>query len=124
MIVVNSSGWLEFFTDGPNAGLFRSAIKDEQNLIIPTICLYEVFKIILARAGEDEALHVAGLMSFGNIVDLDREIALAAGQISNQHKLSMADSIIYATAQANAATLWTQDGHFKGLPGVKSIHKK
>ena len=124
MNVVDSSGWLEFFTDGPNARLFRPAIKDEQNLIIPTICLYEVFKITLARAGEEEALHVAGLMSFGQIVDLNREIALAAGQISNQQKLSMADSLIYATAQANAATLWTQDEHFKGLPEVKFIHKK
>jgi toxin FitB len=124
MNVIDSSGWLEFFTDGPNAGLFKPAIKDEQNLIIPTICLYEVFKITLARAGEDEALHVAGLMSFGQIVDMDREIALTAGQISNVHKLPMADSIIYATAQANTATLWTQDEHFKGLPGVKFIHKK
>ena len=124
MIVVDSSGWLEFFTDGPNARLFRPAIKDEQNLIIPTICLYEVFKITLARAGEEEALHVAGLMSFGQIVDLNREIALAAGQISNQQKLSMADSLIYATAQANAATLCTQDEHFKGLPDVKFINKK
>jgi toxin FitB len=124
MNVVDSSGWLEFFTDGPNARLFRPAIKDEQNLIIPTICLYEVFKITLARAGEEEALHVAGLMSIGQIVDLNREIALAAGQISNQQKLSMADSLIYATAQANAATLWTQDEHFKGLPDVKFINKK
>ena len=124
MNVVDLSGWLEFFTDGPNARLFRPAIKDEQNLIIPTICLYEVFKITLARAGEEEALHVAGLMSFGQIVDLNREIALAAGQISNQQKLSMADSLIYATAQANAASLWTQDEHFKGLPDVKFINKK
>ncbi len=124
MNVVDSSGWLEYFIDGPNASRFRSAIKDEQHLIIPTICLYEVFKIILARAGEAEALNAAGLMSFGHIVDLDREIALAAGQISNQTKLPMADSIIYATAQANGATLWTQDEHFRDLPSVKVIGRR
>jgi predicted nucleic acid-binding protein len=124
MNVVDSSGWLEYFTDGPNAGAYRSAIKDEGNLIVPTICLYEVFKITLARAGEPEALNVAGLMSFGQIVDLDREIALAAGQISCKEKLPMADSIIYATAQARDAVLWTQDEHLNDLPGVKFIKKK
>jgi predicted nucleic acid-binding protein len=124
MNVVDSSGWLEYFTDGPKAGKFKPVIKDEAHLIIPTICLYEVFKVTLSRAGEDEALNVAGLMSFGHIADQDREIALAAGEISNRHKLPMADSIIYATAQANEATLWTQDEHFKDLPGVKFIGKK
>jgi|SRR5271157_990495 len=124
MNVVDSSGWLEYFTDGLNATLFRSAIRDEQHLIIPTICLYEVFKIILSRAGESEALNAVGLMSSGKIVDLDREIALAAGQISNQWKLPMADSIIYATAQATDATLWTQDEHFKELQGIKFIGKR
>jgi predicted nucleic acid-binding protein len=83
-----------------------------------------VFKITLARAGEERALFVAGLMSFGRIIDLDREIALAAGQISIKHKLPMADSIIYATAQANEAILWTQDEHFKSLPGVKFVRGK
>jgi predicted nucleic acid-binding protein len=124
MNVVDSSGWLEYLTDGPNADYFRTAIKDEQHLIIPTICLYEVFKITLLRTGEENALNVAGQMSFGRIVDLDREIALAAGQISIEHKLAMANSIIYATALANRAKLWTQDDHFKDLPAVKFMAKK
>jgi toxin FitB len=124
MNVVDSSGWLEYFSDGPNADFFRSAIKDENRLLVPSICLYEIFKFILMRAGEEEALHVVGLMSSGKIVDLDREIALAAGQVSCQHKLSMADAMIYATALANGATLWTQDGHFKDLPGVKFVARK
>jgi predicted nucleic acid-binding protein len=124
MNVIDSSGWLEYFTDGPNADFFRSAIKNEARLLVPSICLYEVFKIILMRAGEEEALHVIGLMSFGKIVDLDREIALAAGQVSLQNKLAMADAMIYATAQANDATLWTQDEHFKDLPGVKYVERK
>jgi len=124
MNVIDSSGWLEYFSDGPNAGFFKSTIKDEEHLIIPTVCLYEVFKITLARAGKEEALRVAGLMSFGIIVDFHREIALAAAQISIQQKLAMADSIILATARTYDATLWTQDEHFKDIPEVKFIAKK
>jgi predicted nucleic acid-binding protein len=123
MNVIDSSGWLEYFTDGPNTDHFKPVIEDEQNLIIPTICLYEVFKVTLARAGEDEALRVAGLMSFGMVVELGKEIALAAAQVSIDFKLAMADSIIYATAQRYNATLWTQDEHFKDMPGVQYTEK-
>ena len=123
MNVVDSSGWLEYLSDGPRAASYKAAIKDEEHLLVPTICLYEVFKITLARAGEEQAINVAGLMSFGRIIDLDREIALAAAQISIQHKIPMADSVIYATARANEAILWTQDEHFKGLPGVKLVRR-
>ncbi|MEI7845715.1 MAG: type II toxin-antitoxin system VapC family toxin [Chloroflexota bacterium] len=122
--VVDSSGWLEYFADGSNAGAFKSILDDEANLIIPSVCLYEVFKITLSRAGEDEALHVAGLMSFGQIIDFDRKVALVAAPISTQYKLAMADSVIYAIAQMHNATLWTQDAHFKDLPGVEYIEKR
>jgi predicted nucleic acid-binding protein len=124
MNVIDSSGWLEYFTDGPNTDFFKSVIKDEEHLIIPTVCLYEVFKITLSRAGKEEALRVAGLMSFGRIVDLNREIALAAAHLSIQQKLAMADSIILAMARAYNATLWTQDEHFKDIPGVKFVAEK
>jgi toxin FitB len=124
MNVVDSSGWLEYFSDGPRASSYRTVIKDEANLLIPTICMYEVFKLTLAQAGEDQALYIAGLMSFGKIIDLDRQTALQAAQVSITHKIPMADSIIYATALANEAVLWTQDEHFKGLAGVKFINKK
>lgn len=121
MNVIDSSGWLEYFTDGPNADTFKTILTDEANLLIPTVCLYEVFKITLARAGEDAAIQIASLMSFGKLIDFNREIALQAASISTQYKLAMADSIIYATAQHLNATLWTQDVHFKNLPGVEYI---
>jgi toxin FitB len=124
MNVLDSSGWLEYFADGANGEIFRPIIEAEDELLIPTTCLYEVFKIMLSRVGEDEAVRVAGTMSFGQIIDFDRELALSAAQISKQYKLAMADSIIYATAQAHNATLWTQDEHFKGLPGVQFIEKQ
>jgi len=124
MNLVDTSGWLEFLADGPNAEYFKVLIQDEAHLVIPTICLYEIFKVTLAREGEDKAIRVAGNMSFGRIVDLNRETALAAAQLSIQRKLSMADSIILATAQSLEAVLWTQDEHFKDIPGVRFIENK
>ena len=124
MNVVDSSGWIEYFVNGRNANFFTSPIRDTDNLLVPTICLYEVFKRILMELGEDEALQVVGIMSLGTVVELNRNIAIHAANISLELKLAMADSIILATAQANDATLWTQDVHFNGLVGVKYVEKK
>jgi len=124
MNVVDSSGWIEYFVNGRNADFFNSPIRDTDNLLVPTICLYEVFKRILLELGEDEALQVTGIMSLGTVVELNRDIAIHAANISLELKLAMADSIILATARANNATLWTQDEHFKGSEGVKYIEKK
>jgi len=124
MNVVDSSGWIEYFVNGKNASFFNSPIRDTDNLLVPTICLYEVFKRILSELGEDEALQVIGIMSLGIVVELNRDIAIHAANISLELKLAMADSIILATARANNATLWTQDEHFKGLDEVKYVEKK
>lgn len=124
MNVVDSSGWIEYFTEGGNADFFSLPIRDVENLIVPTICIYEVFKRLLAERDEDSALLSVGLMSHGREVELDRNIAIDAAQIARELKLAMADSIILATARANDATLWTQDVHFKGVEGVKYIEKK
>lgn len=122
--VVDSSGWLEYLADGENGTFFAHPIQDIDNLIVPTICLYEVFKHALARAGEEEALHAMGVMSLGHVVELNRDLALDAARISLKRKLAMADSAILATAQFYDAILWTQDEHFKGLKGVKYVAKK
>src|SRR3990172_2966180 len=124
MNVVDSSGWIEYFVNGRNADFFNSPIRATDNLLVPTICLYEVFKRILLELGEDEALQVTGIMSLGTIVELNRDIAIHAANISLELKLAMADSIILATARVNNAKLWTQDEHFKGSEGVKYIEKK
>lgn len=121
MNVVDSSGWIEYFTDGANADFFAPPIRDVDKLIVPTICIYEVFKRLLAERDEDSALLSVGLMSHGREAALDRNIAIEAAQISREWKLAMADSIILATARAYDATLWTQDEHFKGIDGVKYV---
>jgi len=124
MNVVDSSGWLEFFTDDINAGFFSTAIKDEEKLIVPTISLFEVFKRVLTERGKDQALEIIALMYTGKIVDLSKEIALLAAQLSHEYLLPMADSIILATARQEGATLWTQDEHFKRIDDVKYIDKR
>ena len=110
--------------DDANASFFEPPIIDSENLLVPTICLYEVFKRVLQEFGEERALDAMGIMSLGTIIDLDRQIAIHAAQISNELKLAMADSIILASARAHDATLWTQDEHFKDIEGVRYKEKK
>lgn len=124
MNIVDSSGWIEYVTDEDNADFFESPINDSENLLVPTICLYEVFKRVLREYGEERALDAIGIMSFGQTIDLDRQVAVNAAQISNELKLAMADSIILAAARIHEATLWTQDEHFKDIAGVKYLKKK
>jgi predicted nucleic acid-binding protein len=124
MNVVDSSGWLEYFAKGSNGGFFAPAIRASAQLVVPTISLYEVYKRIVMQRDEEEALSAIGWMTVGLVADLTQEIALTAADLSFEHKLPMADSIILATARANNATLWTQDEHFKELPNVKFVEKK
>jgi predicted nucleic acid-binding protein len=124
MNIVDSSGWLEYFAEGENAGFFAPAIEDTGNLIVPVISIYEVFKRLLQSHGIDVAeIRIADVLK-GEQVDLTAPLALSAAQISVEYKLPMADSLILATARLYDATLWTQDEHFRGIPGVKFIAKK
>lgn len=124
MNVVDSSGWIEYFTESQNADFFASPIKNTARLLVPTICIYEVFKRLLVERDEDSALLAVGFMAHGQEVELTRKVAIEAAQISRRLKLAMADSIILATARLHNATLWTQDEHFKDLEGVNYIEKK
>ena len=123
MNVVDSSGWLEYFGKGPNCEFFAPAIEASDQLVVPTIGLYEVYKRIVLQRDEEDALSAIGWMTVGLVADLTQEIALIAADLSIEHKLPMADSIMLATARANNATLWTQDEHFKDLPDVKYVKK-
>ena len=124
MNVVDSCGWLEYFANESNADFFAPAITDEVRLIVPTICMYEVFKRICVQRGKEAALQATGMLYRGSLVELSAEIALDAAQLSLELALPLADSVILATARAHHATLWTQDDHFKDLPGVKYVEKK
>jgi predicted nucleic acid-binding protein len=123
MNVVDSSGWLEYFGKGKNSQFFAPVIQKSDTLIVPTISIYEVFKKIVLQRDEEEALSAIGWMSTGRNIDLSQELALAAGVLSLEYKLPMADSMILATARAHDAILWTQDEDFKDLEGVRYIEK-
>ncbi|CAN5776244.1 hypothetical protein BH23ACT11_BH23ACT11_07620 [soil metagenome] len=123
--VVDSSGWIEYFADGPNADFFEAAIEDASALVVPSICIYEVFKRLLAEpTGEEPALQVVAVMQRGRVVGLDAELALDAAKSSYETKLPMADSVILSTAQAYDATVWTQDKDFEGIVGVEYVEKR
>ena len=124
MNVVDSSAWLEYFSDGPNASTFAKPIEAVQELVVPTLSLFEVFKRVASQRGEEDALRAIAHMEQGVVVDLDRGVALEAARVSLDLKLPMADSIILATAHAHKATLWTQDADFRGLPGVRYLVKR
>ena len=124
MNVVDSSGWLEYLADGPNADFFANSTLATADLLVPTLSLYEVFKRVLQQRGENDALQAVALMQQGTIVELSGSLALSAARISLNDKIPMADSIMLATARAYGATLWSQDSDFENIAGVRYIAKK
>jgi predicted nucleic acid-binding protein len=124
MNVVDSSAWLAYFADEPTADFFSQAIEDAELLIVPSVCIYEVFKVIVREKGEDDAFLAIAAMQQGKVVDLDADLALEAAEVGNDEQLAFADSIIYTITQKYNATLWTQDGHFSQKLSVQYIEKK
>ncbi len=124
MNIVDSSGWLAYFADEPNAKFFQTPLKDTASLVVPSITIYEVFKVVLRETSENEALQAAAAMQKGTVVDLTVTLAITASKISLELGLPMADSVIIATAKAFDAAIWTQDSDFKNIAGVKYYPKK
>ena len=124
MNVVDSSGWLEFFAGGPNAGFFAGVLGDTETLVVPTISILEVFRRVCQQRDEQSALTAVAAMQQGNVVGLDVETALAAGRLGLELRLPLADSVMLASARAYGATLWTQDADFEGLDGVRYVKKR
>jgi predicted nucleic acid-binding protein len=121
--VVDSSAWLEYFADGPNAEAFAEPLRDVAALVVPAITIYEVFKVVCRQRGEDAALQAAALMQQGTVVELSASLAMSAAKTSLDLKLPMADSIILVTARLHNALLWTQDEHFRDVDGVRFFPK-
>lgn len=124
MNLVDTSGWIEYFFEEENASLFSEPIEDIENLIVPVICVYEVFKKVNLVVDEAKALQTVAQMRQGKVIELTEEIALKAALVSIRYRLPMADSIIYATGELENALIWTQDIDFEKLPGVKYVSKK
>ena len=115
---VDSSAWVEYFVDGPNAAFFAPAIENTERLVVPSVSLHEVFRTTLQNQDEGRALRAVAQMKQGSVCDLDENLALAAARISLQMNLPMVESIMLATARARNARLWTQEERFRGIEGV------
>ncbi len=123
MSIIDSSAWLEYFSDGQNAEKFSRAIEDEKSLIVPVIT-YEVFKVILRESSENNALQAISAMQKGCVIDLTAGISIEASKLSLRHNIPMADSIILATGLKYNSTIWTQDSDFKGIENVNCFPRK
>ena len=124
MNVVDSSGWLEYFADTSFADFFVSAIEDADNLVVPSITIFEVYKRLYTHKGRDIALEAIAYMQTGKVVDVDTGLAVEAAEFSVNEKVPMADSIIYILARFHTAVLWTQDYDLKGFEGVEYQRKQ
>ena len=121
MIVMDSSGWVEVFMAGPRQPEFQRRLREADGVLVPTTVLYEVYKIAKREVSEELANELAGELKSHQLVPLDEGLALEAADLSLQHKLAMADAVVYAAARAHQAALVTGDAHFAGLPGVEYL---
>ena len=124
MILVDSSGWIEYFTDGPLADEFAPYLEDLAEVVTPTIVIFEVYRVIRRQRSEEMAMAAIAQMQKTSVVDLDQFLALSAGDVSIDHGLAMADAIIYATAQTKGIQMVTADGDFAGLSNAKVFSRR
>jgi len=124
MNAVDSSAWLSYFASDRNAAVFAEPIEKLSELLVPSITITEVFKNVLHQRGEEAALIVTAHMKQGRVIPLDSELAMSAAKLGVLHKLPLADSIIFATAQKYSALIWTQDNDFEGLENVRYVSRK
>ncbi len=122
-VLVDTCGWIEWLTDSPLAPRFEAALRDVDNLIVPTAVQMELYKWLLRERSMEEAMRVINYSTQALVLPLTQNIALTAGDLGLSHNLSFADSIIYASAEVSNATLLTSDAHFKGLEGVEYMVK-
>lgn len=123
MTVIDSSGWIEFFTDGPLAGQYAAKLRHLSTVLLPVIVLYEVYKRLKRDLSEEDAVVAVSAMQRAQVVPVDGELALTAADLSLEHGLAMADAIILATARLHHAELVTSDGDFARISGVTYLAK-
>lgn len=123
MIVIDSSGWVEFFTDGPLAGDYASRLRKLSAVVTPVIVIYEVYKRLKRDLSEDDGIVAVSVMQRTLVVAIDQEIALTAADLSLEHGLAMADAMVLATARKFHAELVTSDRDFEGVAGVTYLPK-
>ncbi len=123
MNVVDSSGWLEYLRDTDRADLFAEPIEQRDTLLVPVIALYEVHRVLSRKVSPDAVAQCLNVMRLGRVLEITDHRAVAAANVARQHKLAMADAMMYSLALELGATFWTQDVDYQGLPGVNYFAK-
>jgi toxin FitB len=121
--IVDSSGWIEYFTAGTNGPLFRKVIVQNDRLIVPAVSIYEVHKRLSQLSPAHVVDECIAVMQKHRVVSLSAERAIAASQLAIKHQLAMADAMMYAVALEFDALFWTQDVDYKGLANIE-FHAK
>lgn len=118
VIVVDSCGWLSYFTDDVNADFFAKAIEDPKQVLVPGVVVYEVCRRLSHLYGTEGEAQGFAFMSLARLAPGDWMLFRQAARAAAEHRLALADAIIWQTAQAHGAALYTQDADLQGLPGV------
>ncbi len=121
MILLDSYGWLEVFTGREKADQYAYLLQQDDVVLVPVVCTYEVFNVSYRERGEESAIICMGMMRQHQEVGLSESLAFHAALLSDLHKLPMADAMVKATAEVYSAMVYTHDAHFKGLRGVSFI---
>jgi len=123
MNIIDSSLWVEYFLENDIDQSIIDIIRDTDNLCIPVICLYEVYKKFLTIGDVEKANIAVAIMQNAAVIEMNPQLAILAAQLGKQHKLPMADSIIYATAVLYNSEIYSQDKHFEQLERVHYFAK-
>ena len=121
MIVLDSSIWIEHLKSKPATGKISHYFKNIQEVITPTIAIYEVFKRMKKEHSVQETYDLVAQMLKTNVVPITADIAMTAANVSLEHDLPMADSLVYATAVEYDCKVVTLDNDFRDLPRAEVI---
>ena len=124
MTVIDTSGWLEYLSDGPLAAQYEKYLANPETIITPSIALAEVYQKVKKAKGAEVALSVVAQMEKTTVVALDEELALMAGDLALAHSLALSEAIAYATALREEAQLITANPHLKGLDQITFLQQK
>ena len=122
--LIDTCGWIEWLTNGILVDKFTPYFKQPSGIIVPTVLQYELYKWVCRERSETEAQSIIAVTQQSQVIPLDTSLALLAAKLASQYRLSMADALIYATAQLNKAKLITSDDHFSNLPDVCYFSKQ
>ncbi len=126
--IIDTYAWIEYFKASEMGEVAKEFIESEHS-VTPTIVISEISRKLRKdidlgnETREGRLRRLEFIRSTSRIVDLDFEIALEAGGISEDLKAKakgwgLADSIVLCTARSLKGKVVTGDEHFRRLDNV------